>query len=56
MQKSPLTAGLFPQKFGITDFEKSLKTHGQQIRQEEFWYNISHPIKLFEKLIVIDGA
>lgn len=49
MWKSPLTAGLFLQKFGITDFEKRLKTHGQKIRQEIFWYNILHPIKLFEK-------
>ena len=40
MRKSALTTGLFPQKFGITDFEKRLKTHGQQIRQENFWYNI----------------
>ena len=56
MRKSALTTGLFPQKFGITDFEKRLKTHGQQIRQENFWYNILHPIKLFEKRIVIDGA
>lgn len=56
MRKSALTTGLFPQKFGITDFEKRLKTHRQQICQEDFWYNISHPIKLFEKRIVIDGA
>ena len=56
MRKSPLTTGLFTQKFGITDFEKRLKTHRQQIRQEEFWYNISHPIQLLEKRIVIDGA
>ena len=55
-QKSPLTTGLFTQKFGITDFEKRLKTHCQQIWQEEFGYSISHSIKLFKKLIVIDGA
>lgn len=56
MRKSALTTGLFPQKFGITDIEKRLKTHGLQIWQKEFWYNISHPIQLLEKLIVIDGA
>ena len=56
MRKSPLTTGLFTQKFGITDFEKRLKTHRQRIWLEIFGYNISHPIKLFEKRIVIDGA
>ena len=56
MQKSALTTGLFTQKFGITDFEKRQKTHRQKIWQENFGYNISHPIKLFEKRIVIDSA
>ena len=56
MRKSALTTGLFPQKIWYNGFEKRLKTHCQQIWQEEFWYNILHPIKLFEKRIVIDGA
>ena len=56
MQKSPLTTGLFTQKFGITDFEKRLKTHRQRIWLEIFGYNTSHPIQLLEKRIVIDGA
>ena len=56
MRKSALTTGLFPSKFGITDFEKRLKTHRQRIWLEIFGYNISHPIQLLEKRIVIDGA
>ena len=33
LRKSALTTGLFPQKFGITDFEKRREIHCQYARQ-----------------------